>query len=684
MDLSKQTTGQQFRFAILFAIAMLFSAPQIYAQTIHHVPELTPDASLPLTGLLEADQIVDEPRALPQNIQNAFDVFRSKPKARVIPAKTIRDIFSESGSMQGILPSKQGILPDVKPDEVVPKTNPFSPGASPSLPSTNPLGAITDPASPKPDPQEILPPPPNTVDNPGQEENPAQAPPNLFLPGIDPSPRNPPMDTQATDPRLPPGAEFTPDPGSIPTDPPTPGNENSNIDEPRAEEPSDREPTLADPDLDTEIDPDIQELLEDEEDPQTAPPQGNIGRVYLPAKDPTEYAEPFETNYPQQPQPGYNPNQQLAGLPGPYGYNQPTAPYPPGYPSPYPPGYAPWPTPFPGFAGHGGCCPGNLCGCCPSCSSPAAQVGSDLLVADDSNASQPSGLSHGFGGRARGRFCGGIDLSQPRRRGLAADSRPGLARAGRRGAGFGRAGLDVAGLGTTGVGPALGQPVFEETGGDVVYNDVVGETCGPCDNLRLPFYLAVHGGGSNLNDLVTEGDGVQGNFLNDSGFLFGLAIGRVQGRNLRTELEVTYRTIDVTGLNLQGAGSQFVPVNGDLGTIAGMANIYWDFDIYALGPVRPYVGAGVGFAFARPDLSLPPGGTEFAVQDDQSSFAWQWMAGLSYRATNRLEVFAEYRFFVANSFELESDFTPIAGLGNGSGEFDFRSQNVLFGLRTRF
>jgi len=284
------------------------------------------------------------------------------------------------------------------------------------------------------------------------------------------------------------------------------------------------------------------------------------------------------------------------------------------------------------------------------------------LVEDHSNTSQPSGLSRGFGRRDRGRFCGGIDLSRPRR-GVTADSTPRLS-------------------------AALGQPVFEEIGsdhlGDAVYNDVVGEACRLSDNLRLPFYLAFHGGGSNLGDLVTEGDGVRGEFLNDSGFLFGLAIGRIQGQNLRTELEVTYRTIDVTGLNLQGAGSQFIPVNGDLGTIAGMANIYWDFDVNTLGPVRPYIGAGVGFAFARPDLFLPPGGGEFAVQDDQSSFAWQWMAGLSYRATNRLEVFAEYRFFVANSFELESDLPAVAGLGNGSGEFDFRSQNILFGLRTRF
>lgn len=200
----------------------------------------------------------------------------------------------------------------------------------------------------------------------------------------------------------------------------------------------------------------------------------------------------------------------------------------------------------------------------------------------------------------------------------------------------------------------------------------------------LPFYLALHGGSTNLSDLITNSEGNQAIFRETTGSLFGLALGRIQGRNLRTELEVSYRQVDINGLDLVGpAPQQFLPVAGDLGVISGMLNGYWAFN--GIGRFRPYVGGGLGFAFARPDIADPTG-LEVATEDDQSSFAYQWMAGAAYEASSSLEAFVEYRYFVADSFNLETELDPaaFAPLGNGSGEFDFRSTNILFGFRVKF
>jgi len=246
--------------------------------------------------------------------------------------------------------------------------------------------------------------------------------------------------------------------------------------------------------------------------------------------------------------------------------------------------------------------------------------------------------------------------------------------------------------GSCGTEPAIetvGQPLLESGCSDrcgEVYSDVVSECVDPCREMCLPFYLTLFGGSSNIGDLITRDEDLSGVFREDTGTMFGFALGKVQGRNLRTELEVSYRSIDVNGLTLEGSiPSQFVPINGDLGVIAGMLNGYWEFDLNGLKSLRPYVGGGVGFAFASPDL-IDPSGAEFAVDDDQSSFAWQWMAGLSYRASSSMEAFAEYRYFVADSFNLQTELDPatFAPLGNGSGSYDFQTSNFLFGLRIKF
>jgi opacity protein-like surface antigen len=200
-----------------------------------------------------------------------------------------------------------------------------------------------------------------------------------------------------------------------------------------------------------------------------------------------------------------------------------------------------------------------------------------------------------------------------------------------------------------------------------------GQTCGNgCSN----FYFSVFGGYSDLRDL----DGRSGNhqMSADSGGGVGVALGRRNGRNLRTEAEFTYRHNNL---------SEFVtspmlaspPVSGELNAYGGMANAYWELIDVPTRYFKPYIGAGIGFvsidAAIRNSVgrNIVPTGAE-----NDSSFAYQWIAGVNYKAYRNTDLFAEYRFFKADTFTLDPS---IDGLGD---RYTFATDNVFLGLRWKF
>jgi len=459
----------------------------------------------------------------------------------------------------------------------------------------------------------------------------------------DPTPITPPMDTrpftpQQNDPRLPDGSEFTPDPGQINPNPPIPGQLDP---DPRETDPGELPDMVPDRGSEPDNEPSIFDNKEPErktepDDEDLSPvPSPNSSQVYLPAKTPTDYVTPKGEHAMIIPPGYYDPrtvanNNPFAKLPGPYGYPMPPYPMPnQGYaPYGYPPAPGMMPMPY-GQCGPG-CTPTNQCGSCNTC---------DNVVASS---------------------CGGC--------GSCGDcgTRPTLA------------GTEIADIGDRIVETGCSDVCAPET-----YVDVVSECDAVCSNFAS-CYIGLFGGWSDLNDFITRGDIGRGIYSADSGYMFGLTIGQIQGRNLRTELELSYRNISVNGLQLEGSvPSEFVGVNGDFGTFAGMFNGYWEFVDFGSGRVKPYVGGGIGFAIGRPDL-IQSNGIEAVINNDDSSFAWQWMVGLNYKASPTLDAFVEYRRFVADSFQLDTEIPSVAGLGNGSGPFDYQANNVLFGLRARF
>jgi len=158
--------------------------------------------------------------------------------------------------------------------------------------------------------------------------------------------------------------------------------------------------------------------------------------------------------------------------------------------------------------------------------------------------------------------------------------------------------------------------------------------------------------------------GPSGNkFDNDPAFVINGAIGVELNPMFRVEGEIGwhFNTADVAGF----------PQDFTFGVISFMGNGY--FDIPTNSPLRPYLGAGVGFALVGVEEDF------FGFTDSDSDLvgAFQLMAGLGYDISPKATLTFGYRYFTTTdpSFLL---FTSVPF------ETEYASHDFLFGARFRF
>ncbi|WDI32943.1 P44/Msp2 family outer membrane protein [Hyphococcus flavus] len=182
----------------------------------------------------------------------------------------------------------------------------------------------------------------------------------------------------------------------------------------------------------------------------------------------------------------------------------------------------------------------------------------------------------------------------------------------------------------------------------------------------------------------------------DTGYAVSGAIGKSYGA-FRGEIEIAYQTNDVgthtgvtaAGIALDGedagvlitgspnlgvtVGDLVADGQGDLSNLFVMANVFYDFDTG--GPLKPYIGAGVGVGFV--DVDYSPSATPI-IQDDATAFAYQGIAGLAYEVSPATDLFVAYRYRATTDVSVEADLF--------SADFDIenRASLVEAGLRFRF
>lgn len=163
----------------------------------------------------------------------------------------------------------------------------------------------------------------------------------------------------------------------------------------------------------------------------------------------------------------------------------------------------------------------------------------------------------------------------------------------------------------------------------------------------------------------------------DEGIGVGVELGRHFNRipGLRGSLEVAYTKAEVDNLTTHHvAGSITSPASGDIENLGFFANAYYDVNLNLPVPVKPYVGAGIGFT--QGEVRLTSAGATL-LDDDDTRFAYQAKAGASYALNSQTDFFAEYTFRESEELTFGD---PVAG------EFtvENRSHLVGVGLRMRF
>ena len=143
-----------------------------------------------------------------------------------------------------------------------------------------------------------------------------------------------------------------------------------------------------------------------------------------------------------------------------------------------------------------------------------------------------------------------------------------------------------------------------------------------------------------------EGGGSSFDFDDDWMVSGGIGYGFSNG--FRAEGELSYRKNDLD-----------VPTNNETTATSLMANLYYDFN--RGGRWQPYVGIGAGYTQV-----------DIEGSDDDSSWAWQAMAGIGYELNDRTTLDVGYRFFRADDLEFTGT------------DVEYEHQAVTVGIRWEF
>lgn len=155
----------------------------------------------------------------------------------------------------------------------------------------------------------------------------------------------------------------------------------------------------------------------------------------------------------------------------------------------------------------------------------------------------------------------------------------------------------------------------------------------------------------------------------DAGPQGALAWGASVGANWRAELALGYRSQDISSwMVLPGLGK--ITDGGKADTLSLDINAYYDFPVS--GPVKPYLGAGVGVAQVKID--------DGALDDKAEALNMQAIAGASVAISPNVSLFAEGRYQRTGPIRI----TATLGAATKTSNIDLSSAGGLVGVRFGF
>lgn len=214
---------------------------------------------------------------------------------------------------------------------------------------------------------------------------------------------------------------------------------------------------------------------------------------------------------------------------------------------------------------------------------------------------------------------------------------------------------------------------------------------------RDGFYVGIGGGLNVLEDLTIPdvdtpiGPQPGGYVAADPGGVILGSLGWSFSNGLRFEVEGSFRS---NGFEQATAGALMDDeAGGHQETTAIFANAFYDIDLTSLGlntSVSPYIGAGIGYAWAKWDDVYVTNPNELVRHNDtDESLAWQAMVGVAapIAAAPGLSLSLEYRvmgFVDDRSYDGRVERSPIGSFPITTNIEDGLNHSVLVGLRYAF
>ncbi|MEI9891422.1 MAG: outer membrane protein [Caulobacteraceae bacterium] len=205
----------------------------------------------------------------------------------------------------------------------------------------------------------------------------------------------------------------------------------------------------------------------------------------------------------------------------------------------------------------------------------------------------------------------------------------------------------------------------------------------------IGWYGAIDGGVHFPQDIKAASPAVSGAWkLKDSWIVDG-RLGYQFTPNWRLEGEFAYRDGGLKSITLPSGA--LVSPSGSVNVYSYMANVLYDFA--PASKVNPFLGVGAGarqanFKTSGTFATVPAGYSNpetFASNDADTKFAWQVLAGLAFKVSDRLNVDLTYRYQDGDKFKWltsTSGAAPTVQLGAFSGSV--QDHSVTVGLRYSF
>jgi opacity protein-like surface antigen len=195
-----------------------------------------------------------------------------------------------------------------------------------------------------------------------------------------------------------------------------------------------------------------------------------------------------------------------------------------------------------------------------------------------------------------------------------------------------------------------------------------------------PYFGAKIGVNFNSNDpSFASGSAVDIDTINlDTGFTGSMVAGYAFGSRWgmlspRLEVEAGYLNNEVGTYEDGVPPAPFVAGQGNLNAFYWFTNLLLDIPMNGWG-FTPFIGGGVGFANVRLDNVGPVGDVDFNSED--TSFAWNLTAGLSYDISRNVTFDVAYRFVQFNSVNIISADAPAISSSN-----DIDNHQITAGVR---